>query len=39
MRQTFREEGKIGSKRREDGEIGLEGREKGDILPCSSPLL
>ena len=29
VRQTFREE----------GEIGSESREKGDLLPCSSPLL
>ena len=37
-RQTFREEGEIGSKSREEGEIGSESREKGDLLPCSFPL-
>ena len=37
-KQTFREEGEIGSKSREEGEIGSESREKGDLPPCSTPL-
>ena len=33
QKETFGEEGEIGSKSREEGEIGSESREKGDLPP------
>ena len=38
-KETFRNEGEIGSKSREEGEIGSESREKGDLPPLFHPPL